>query len=589
MATVILSPSARRVRFGACNRLRPAHRPVSSGTPAQSEIFEELDPKRWLALVIAVVAAFIIVLDNTVLNVSIPTSIRDLHTTLPSLEWVITGYALTFAALLIIGGRLGDVYGHRRIFIIGAALFGAGSLLASISTSVVELIVGEAIIEGIGASLMLPTTLAILSGTFKGRERATAFAAWGATAGVAAAFGPLVGGFLTTNYSWRWSFRINVVVAPLAIIGAIFFFTHEARSQRKVRIDIPGAVLIATGMFLLVFVFSEGPVYGWWQPIKDFTIAGWDGWPSSRSVSVIPVLLAVSVVLLVWFAFLEMAKGRADGDPLIEFAHFRLKSYRYGLITAVVVAMGQLGLSFVLPIFLQDAKHLSAATNGLWMLPSGLFVIIGSQLGGALTRRFGTTAVVRTGLVLYALGILLIYRVISLDITVWTLLPGLACYGVGIGFAIAQLTNVVLSEVPMERAGVASGANSTGRQVGSALGVSVIGSLLTVKAASAAISRIRASSLAAGAKAQAIAGVHAAGTGYAPSSSLGPKDATAVRDAIAHGVISGTRVALLFAVAVIAIGAVVSLLIPSGIGRTDVVAQVGDLDSDELVPPVVGH
>ncbi len=563
---------------------------MSSGTPAQSEVAPELDPRRWLALIIAVVAAFIVVLDNTVLNVSIPTIIRDLNTTLPSVEWVITGYALTFASLLIIGGRLGDVYGHRRIFIIGAGLFAAGSLLASISTSVGVLILGEAIIEGIGASLMLPTTLAILSGTFKGRERATAFAAWGATAGVAAAFGPVVGGFLTTNYSWRWSFRINVVVAPLAILGAVFFFTQEPRPEKKVRIDIPGAILIATGMFLLVFVFSEGPVYGWWHPIKDFTAAGWVAWPESHPVSMIPLLFVLSVILLTWFTLLEKAKSRAHRDPLIEFAHFRLKTYRYGLITAVVVAMGQLGLSFVLPIFLQDAKHLSAATNGLWMLPSGVFVIIGSQVGGLLTRRIGTTAVVRTGLVLYALGILLIYRVIGLEITAWTLMPGLACYGVGIGFAIAQLTNVVLSEVPMESTGVASGANSTGRQVGSALGVSVIGSILTVTTATVAISRIRASSMLASAKAQAISGVHADGSGYAVPSSLKPSDAAVVHNAIAHGVISGTRLALLFAVAVIAIGAVVSLLIPSDVGRTAVVAPAAlDSDEDRLVPRAVGH
>ena len=183
---------------------------------------EEPDPTRWVTLAIAILSAFIVVLDNTVLNVSIPTILRELHTNLPSLEWVITGYALTFAALLIIGGRLGDVYGHRRIFIIGAALFGAGSLLASVSTSVGELIFGEAVIEGVGASLMLPATLAVLSSTFRGRERAAAFAAWGATAGVAAAAGPVVGGFLTTNYSWRWSFRINVIIAPLAVLGALF-------------------------------------------------------------------------------------------------------------------------------------------------------------------------------------------------------------------------------------------------------------------------------------------------------------------------------------------------------------------------------
>src|SRR6516165_778578 len=162
------------------------------------------DPRRWFTLVIVITSIFIVVLDNSVLNVAIPTILRDFHTTLPSLEWVVTGYALTFATLLVIGGRIGDIYGHRNTFIVGCGVFAVGSLIAALSHSVPEMIIGEAIIEGIGASLMLPATIAILSTTFQGRERATAFAAWGATAGVAAASGPVVGGFLTFFYTWRW-------------------------------------------------------------------------------------------------------------------------------------------------------------------------------------------------------------------------------------------------------------------------------------------------------------------------------------------------------------------------------------------------
>jgi EmrB/QacA subfamily drug resistance transporter len=523
---------------------------------------ERADPRRWITLGISILSAFIVVLDNTVLNVSIPTMLRDLHTTLPSLEWVITGYALTFAALLIIGGRLGDVYGHRRIFIIGAALFGIGSLIASISTSVGELIFGEAIIEGIGASLMLPATLAILSSTFRGRERAAAFAAWGATAGVAAAAGPVVGGFLTTNYSWRWSFRINVIVAPLAMLGALFFMSRTARSARRVRIDIPGALLIAGGMFLLVFGLSEGGIYGWWEPLKDFGISGATIWPATRVVSIIPLVFVLSGFLLGAFVWLELAKSRAQRDPLFQFSHFRYKTYRYGLITSMVLAMGQLGISFVLPVFLQDAKHLSAERNGLWMLPAGLFVIIGAQVAGLLIRRYGTAVIVRVGLVMYAVGILLILRVVSLDITAWSLLPGLALYGGGIGFAGAQLTNVVLSEIPAESSGVASGANTTMRQVGSALGVSVIGSLLTVQSIRAATDRIAASHLAASVKASTLAGIHAFGSGYSPPRTLRPGDAAVVSNAVQHGVTTGTRWALLFAAGVILVGTLLSFLIP---------------------------
>src|SRR5205823_2538899 len=173
--------------------------------------------------------------------------------------------------------------------------------LASVSKSVGELILGEAVIEGIGASLMLPATLAIMSATFTGRVRATAFAAWGASAGVAAATGPVVGGFLTSNYSWRWSFRINVIIAPLAIIGAFVFMSDGVSSRRRVKIDFLGAVLVATGMFLLVFALSEGGTYGWIKPVEDFSIGGLVLWPASRSVSIIPLVFVVALAILACF------------------------------------------------------------------------------------------------------------------------------------------------------------------------------------------------------------------------------------------------------------------------------------------------
>ena len=521
-----------------------------------------LDPARWVTLVIVLMAAFIVVLDNTVLNVAIPTILREFHTTLPALEWVVTGYALTFATLLIIGGRLGDIYGHRRVFIIGAALFGVGSLIASISTSVPQLVIGEALIEGIGASMMLPATLALLSGTFHGRERATAFAAWGASAGVAAACGPVVGGFLTSNYSWRWSFRINVIIAPLAIIGALVFMSDGVSTRRRVKIDFLGALLVASGMFLFVFALSEGGTYGWLKPVEDFTIGGLVVWPASRAVSIMPLVFCAAITILFGFYVVERSKERRDAAPLFEFAHLRLKSYRYGLLTGLVLSMGQLGLSFVLPVFLQDGKHLSAARNGLWLLPTGLFVILGAQIGGRLIRKVGATVVVRMGLVMYAVGVALVLRSVDLDVTVWGLLPGLACYGAGIGFAGAQLTNVVLSEIPNESSGVASGANTTVRQVGSALGVAVIGSLLTAQTTSHAIRGIKAAALPAAVKTHALAGVHALGANYRPPASTSAREAGLLTAALEHGVATGTRFALSFAIVVVALGALLSFLIP---------------------------
>jgi len=232
------------------------------------------DPRRWITLAIVLMALIIVAIDNTVLNVAIPTILRDFHTELPSLQWVLTGYALTVATLLIIGGRLGDIYGARRTFMVGAALFGVGSFLASVSTSVPTLLLGESLIEGIGASLMMPATLAIISNTFTGHERARAFAVWGAVAGASVAFGPVVGGFLTTNYSWRWAFRINLIVTPLAVLGALLFIRPTPRGARRQRIDLVGACLVGLGAFLLVFGLSEGSTYGWFEPLRPFSVFG---------------------------------------------------------------------------------------------------------------------------------------------------------------------------------------------------------------------------------------------------------------------------------------------------------------------------
>jgi EmrB/QacA subfamily drug resistance transporter len=521
------------------------------------------DPRRWITLAIVITSAFIVVLDNSVLNVAIPTILRDFHTTLPSLQWVVTGYALTFATLLIIGGRLGDLYGHRRVFTIGAALFGSGSLLAALSWNVPSLILGEAIIEGIGASLMLPTTLAILSTTFRGRERATAFAAWGATAGAAAAFGPVVGGFLTTNYSWRWSFGINVIITPLAIVGALLVMSPGVRASRRIRIDLPGAAMIASGMFLLVFALSEGATYGWWRPIKQFTVAGTAWWPSDASVSIIPFVFLVAGAILASFVVVERAKERREREPLFEFGQLRHRSFRYGLLTTTVLAMGQFGLIFVLPVFLQDGKHLSALTNGLWMLPTGVFVVLGAQLGGRLTRILGTTRVVQVGLASETLGLLLVALAIRPSLTFPALLPGFVFYGFGIGFATSQLTNVILSEISREKSGVASGANTTVRQVGSALGVAVIGSLLATETVKQATHKVTtAATLSPGVKAAALARIRETGASFVPPKGATGAEAATLKHALVSGVTAGTRPALFFTVAVVLVGSLLSLLIP---------------------------
>ncbi len=564
---------------------------TTTTTPAP---LEAPDPRRWITLVIVITSIFIVVLDNSVLNVAIPTILRDFHTTLPSLEWVVTGYALTFASLLIIGGRLGDIYGHRRIFIIGAFLFGTGSLVAALSQNVAQLIVGEAVIEGVGAALMMPATLAILTRTFTGRERATAFAAWGATAGTAAGFGPVVGGFLTTNYSWRWSFGINVIIAPLAIAGAMAFMHKGEPASTRTRIDVPGAILAASAMFLLMFGLTEGGTYGWFTPIKAFSIAGHELWPATRTVSITPLIFAVSAAIFFAFYRYESAKERAGLSPLFEFGQLRHKAFRYGLLTSVILAMGQLGLIFALPIFLQDARHLSAESNGLWMLPMGIFIIMGAQIGGRLTRKIGVTPVVRMGLVLETVGLALLAISISPHVTFFELLRGFVLFGFGVGFASSQLTNVVLYDIDREKSGVASGANTTVRQLGGGLGAAVIGSFLTAATVRYAITAVTAAKeLPASVSKQAIAGLHELGPNYVPPADISAGNIVVLRNALADAVSKGTRPALFFASGLVFLGAVVSILIPRigppGVGEPPAVEAFESFEPIDPDPAIFEH
>ncbi len=480
-------------------------------------IDEPLDPRRWFAASVAIVSVAIPVLDNTILNLAVPTILREFHTQLSSLQWVLTGYSLTFATLLIIGGRLGDIFGHRRMFVLGAAIFGVGSLLASISTSVPTLFVGEALIEGIGASMMIPATLSILSNTFQGAERPKAFAAWGAVAGAAVAFGPILGGFLTTDYSWRWAFRINVIVAPIIVVGALLFMHPDERSPRRPHIDVRGAALIATGSFSLIFGLSEGTIYGWWTPIKDLTIGSWHAWPATRPVSIIPLAFLLSALIFTAFVMIELAMERGNRDPLFEFGQLRHLGFRYGLLTTMVLAMGQFGLLFILPILLQNGKHFSAWHAGQWMLPQGILIALGAPVGGRLTRRFSITSIVRTGLALEAIGLLWVALAISPRVSFLALLPGMIVFGLGVGFASSQLTNVILSDIDPDKAGVAGGTNTTVRQVGLALGIATFASFI---------------------------------------------DASTRNGGTPTAVANGARPAMLFAASVVAFGAGLSFLIP---------------------------
>lgn len=433
------------------------------------------DTRERLALAAMVAAVAVVTLDTTILNVAVPTIARELRTPLSSLQWVVAGYSLTLGSLLIIGGKVGDLIGVRRAFVIGAILFAGGSLLASIATTTPELVLGEAIIEGIGASLLFPASLAALSMTFDGAARPKAFALWGGVGGAAAALGPVIGGWLTSDYSWRWGFRINVIVAPLAALTALAALRRETRRARRWQLDARGAGLLSSGLFLLVFSFTEAPDHGWvvnhGQGVAIGPVTMWSaGWALS------PVAAAVAVAAMCLVGFVRVERTR--GEPLVELRLFSQRSFSAGLATAATVVMAQAGTMFTLAVFLQATHHLSAITVGRWLLPVGLAALAGAQLGGRSASHVGPVTVVRTGILVELAGVIAAASVLDPGVQ-WAPLAGaLFLFGFGAGMASSQLTNVVLSDVPHDQMGSASGVSTTNNALAAAFGVAILGAVL---------------------------------------------------------------------------------------------------------------
>ncbi|HSX41863.1 MAG TPA: MFS transporter [Candidatus Saccharimonadales bacterium] len=444
-------------------------------TATATETAKPANFKKWGTLVVLSLALAIIIIDTTILNVSLGTIIREFKTTIQNIQWVITAYSLTLAALTITGGRLGDFFGRKRMFMLGAIIFAIGSTITSFSHNVPTMIWGEAIIEGIGAALMMPATASLLVTTFKGRERAIAFGVWGGIAAASSAVGPVLGGWLTTHYSWRWAFRVNIFVALLLLVGSIII--AEARdSAEKPQLDWLGVFLSATGLLALVFGIIEASQYGWWLAKQTFVAFGSTVSFGHLSVTVPALLLgAILLTLFVWWEATAEKNGRT---PLVSLELFKNRQFISGAVTTAVMMLGMSGLIFSLPVFLQSVRQLDAFHTGLALLPLSFAVMIVAPLAAALSHRFNPKYLIQAGLVLNGLGYLVMNRMINVDATVATFAPGLVLFGAGMGLVMSQINNLTLSAVSVQEAGEASGVNNTLRQLGSTLGSAIIGSVL---------------------------------------------------------------------------------------------------------------
>lgn len=437
------------------------------------------DPDRpsgaqWLGAVVLSLSLAIVVIDGTVLNVAVPTVIVDLRTSFTSIEWVLSGYSLVIASLLLVAGRLGDQFGRRRMFMIGAAIFAGGSLVASQAQTVPVLFLGWSLLEGIGAALMLPSTLALLSENFRGRYRAIAFAIWGSVAGAAAAVGPLLGGWLTEYHSWRWAMRINVIVAAVALLSITRLIAESRAPDAERRFDPVGVTLATTGLVCVTFAVIESQRYGWWTRLS----AGPFDVEAPAGLSIVPYALAIGALLLAVFTWREMRIEASGGDPLFRFSLLRIGSYRIGLLAQAALSLGEMGVILALSLYLQTQLHLSAFRTGVALVPLAVAALLVGGVSGPLAARIGPAKVVTLGLVIEACGAAGVFLVGEAAGGANALIVPLALYGLGLGMASAQLTNVTLSQIPHDLTGAASGATSTVRQLGSALGVAITGALL---------------------------------------------------------------------------------------------------------------
>ncbi|MFL5780782.1 MAG: MFS transporter [Thermoleophilaceae bacterium] len=425
-------------------------------------------------LILLAMAQFIMVLDTTVMNVSISQVVKDLDTTVTGVQLAITAYTLVMAAFMLIGAKLGDIWGRRRAFAIGLGVYGIGSLTTALSPNLGVLLVGWSLIEGLGAALVIPAIAALTASTYSGHARALAFGLLGGVAGAGAAVGPLIGGFVTTAFTWRLVFAAETLV----VIVVILFVRRmpAARPDRKPDLDGVGAVLSALGLGLTVFGILKISTWGLFEPTGALTIGGTKITPFG--LSVVPFLILAGVVVLGVFARWEERVERAGGTPLLRADLLRIPQMRAGLSMVLSQYLILAGTFFVIPLYLQLVLGKDALHTGLKILPISVAMMITALSGPRLATRMSPRRVVQIGLGLLFVSVIGLMATISEDLASVAFAVSLAGFGAGIGLVISQLGNVVMSSVPESRSSEAGGVQGAAQNLGQSLGTALIGAVL---------------------------------------------------------------------------------------------------------------
>ena len=409
--------------------------------------------RKWWTLGAVSFGLFMIMLDNTVVNVALPTMQRDLHVSISQLEWVVIAYALTFAALLITGGKLGDLYGRRRIFVVGLAIFTLSSLACGLAPTA-GFLIGARAVQGAGAALMNPATLSIIVATFPPRQRGTAIGIWAGVSALALAIGPLGGGLITEHINWNWIFFVNVPIGALAIVVSQLVIRESRDTSVEQSIDAPGLVTSGAGLFFLSYALVEGNRHGWTSPeILSFFALGF-------------AALSAFVVL-----------QRRRRLSLLDLSLFRIGAFTGANIVAMLVSLSMFGVFFFVTLYVQNILHYRPAKAGATFLPMVLLIIFIAPIAGRLSDRIGSRWLMGGGMTLLGISLLL-YERVTVHSSFWTLLPAMLVGGFGMAMTMSPMTSAAMGAVPVDKAGVGSGVLNSFRQVGGSLGIALMGAIV---------------------------------------------------------------------------------------------------------------
>lgn len=486
---------------------------------------------KWFTLGAICIAFFMLAVNSTLVNVALPTLQRAFNASTSSLEWIINGYSLTLAVLVVTMGKLGDLFGRRRLFLIGMVIFTLASLLCAFSPSL-NLLIASRILQGVGGAITMPATLSIITATFQGRERATAISLWSAVGGLAIIAGPISGGLLVQYTNWRSIFFINVPISAVVFLLTLRVVRESYDTSKAGSVDIAGVATLTPGLFALTLALIEGQ--------------GW-GWASGRMLG----LFAATVIFLAAFVIVE----NRQAHPMVDFSIFRSLAFTVGNVLNVIYLFGMYGLLFFMTLYMQGVLGYTALQAGIHTLPLGL-IVIGAPLGARLVHRFGARPIIFTGLAFVSVALLLVSRLLTPTSSYLVFFPSFVLVGCGAGLVSSPVSNIAMNAVPRTKAGVASGVLNMTRQLGSVFGIAVLGAVYATRFHTHASVAVRALPIPEPLKTGIISG---AGTHAIAGANLDPALAALSNAAIRQSTVQGYNDALFVASLVCAVGALVSL------------------------------